>query len=83
MAEQNIPAGTQSDAQWYSGRKAQEIPTHAQIISETQAVEEALAALGRHTPAAEVQRFLALQGVNVEEEVIEKIRRCFPGCQTT
>ena len=56
-------------------------PTEAcfeQMLSEAQAVEHALAHLGRGAPAADVRRLLGERGLDVPESVIEKVRAQLP-----
>jgi hypothetical protein len=48
------------------------------MLSETQAVERALAKLGRNAPAAEVRRLLGKHGLDVPESVIEDVRAQLP-----
>jgi hypothetical protein len=58
-------------------------PPYEMVISPTQAVCEALAALGRDASVADVQRFLQERGLSVDEELIEHIRAVVEDhCQT-
>jgi hypothetical protein len=54
-------------------------PVFEQMLSEAQAVERALAHLGRDAPAAEVRRLLGQHGLDVPESVIEEVRAQLPG----
>ena len=70
------PNRTPTDPAPQAHRHAQELdpPPYEMVISPTQAVCEALAALGRDASVADVQRFLQERGMSVDEEMIERIR---------
>jgi len=73
-AEGKPPVNTAPDSHWYSHSTDAEQSAHEQVISEAQAVHEALATLGREAPAAQVRGLLKERGIDVEEPVIEHIR---------
>ena len=52
----------------------QEQPAHADIISLTRAVEEALAALGCEAADEDVQRHLSREGIETDLRTITRIR---------
>ncbi len=66
------------EAHWYTKSPDAAGPCFEQMMSEAQAVERALAHLGRHAPAAEVRRLLAQHGLNVPESAIECVRAQLP-----
>jgi hypothetical protein len=49
------------------------LPCHEQIISESRAVQEALARLGPGATAADVQRLLAQEGMKFSVACIERV----------
>ncbi len=73
------PAGPRPEAHWYAHCPGAALPPHELVVSPHQAVCAALAALGRDAPAAELRRFLAGHGMEVEESLIEQVRRELPG----
>jgi len=66
------------EAHWYTKSPGAAEPCFEQMLSEAQAVERALARLGRNAPAAEVRRLLAKHGLDVPEPVIEDVRAQLP-----
>ena len=70
--------GSAPEAHW--GKKTPDAaePCFEQMLSEAQAVERALAHLGRGASAAEVRRLLDQHGLDVPESVIEKVRAQLP-----
>jgi hypothetical protein len=48
-------------------------PLHEQIISETRAVQEAVARLGPSAKIEEIQKLLECEGVHVSPEFIERV----------
>jgi hypothetical protein len=78
MSTQPDRSSTAPEAHWYSNAPAAAEPAFEQMLSETQAVERALARLGRGAPAAEVRRLLGQHGLDVPESVIEDVRAQLP-----
>ena len=68
------PANTAPDTHWYTKSPDTEPPAHELVISPAQAISEVLATIGRDAPAAEVRRLLAEKGMEVHEDVVEKVR---------
>ncbi len=77
MATQPDHGGT-PEAQWYKKSPDAPEPCFEQMLSEAQAVEHALACLGRGAPTADVRRLLGEHGLDVPEPVIEKVRAQLP-----
>ena len=68
-----------ADTHWYSRSADAAGPEFETMMSETQAVERALAKLGHAAPVAEVRRLLGQHGLDVPESVIEAVRSRLPG----
>lgn len=77
MSTQPDP-GHSPEAHWGTKRPDAAEFCFEQMLSEAQAVERALAHLGRSAPAAEVRRLLGQHGLDVPEPVIEKVRAQLP-----
>ena len=77
MSTQPDGSGT-PEAHWYAKSPDGAEPCFEQMLSEAQAVERALARLGRHAPAAEVRQLLGKHGLDVPEPVIEAVRAQLP-----
>jgi hypothetical protein len=77
MSTQPDRGRTAPETHWYSKSADAEL-CFEQMLSEAQAVERALAHLGRHAPAAEVRRLLGQHGLDVPEAVIEGVRAQLP-----
>jgi hypothetical protein len=78
MSTQPDRGSTAPEAHWFSKSADAAEPAFEQMLSETQAVERALAKLGRNAPAAEVRRLLGKHGLDVPESVIEDVRAQLP-----
>jgi hypothetical protein len=70
--------GSAPESHWYAKSPDTAEPVFEQMLSEAQAVERALARLGRDAPAAEVRRLLGQHGLDVPESVIEDVRAQLP-----
>ncbi len=75
MADTARPQADEQTAtgQWFGHEKC-DLPTYEQIISETQAVHEAMAALGRDAPTEKLRQCLAGRGIKLDAAVIDRIR---------
>ncbi len=79
MSTEQNAATPRPDTHWHAHCPDAACPPHEMVISPHQAVCEALAVLGQDAPAADVRRHLAQQGVDVEESLIEDVRKELPG----
>ncbi len=68
------------EAQW-SPNSPETTAPYEEILSPTQAVWEALALLGRLAPAADVRDYLARRGIDVDEDLINRVRSQLPGSE--
>jgi hypothetical protein len=77
-ADRGAKPNSAPDTHWCRKSPDAAEPGYEQMISETQAVERALAKLGRDAPAAEVRRLLQQCGLDVPESVVEDVRALLP-----
>ena len=78
-SDPNQPCGMSPAAHWHARDELAEETLYAAVISPTQAVCEALAAVGRDAPLAQVRRQLEERGVHVDDALIERVRAGLPG----
>jgi hypothetical protein len=70
--------GHSPEAHWGTKGPDAAEPCFELMMSEAQAVERALAHLGRNAPAVDVRRLLSQHGLDVPESAIECVRAQLP-----
>jgi hypothetical protein len=73
---QNPPSSAED--QWFSKESAETMPQHQQIISPARAIEECVARLGTAASPAEIQAALKCLGMDVPQDVIERVCATLP-----